>query len=143
MVKYDDAAWHYEGDFPANLSHEAGATHIGMFVAWCMLNGMAGDVHRDEPTSELNKLYMRELTPGQWFMHACDAKFTDEDVNDEGNAFAASYYALDKGQYLADYERTLGEDYPSLYHVPDNWHSYDRLAAVISQRYHDWTRLKT
>jgi len=39
-MKYDDASWHSEGDFPGDLRAEAGATHIGMFFAWLMLNGM-------------------------------------------------------------------------------------------------------
>ena len=33
-MKYDDASWHYEGAYPADLPPEAGATHIGMFLAW-------------------------------------------------------------------------------------------------------------
>ena len=31
--KYDDASWHYGGDFPKDLPIEAGATHTGMFLA--------------------------------------------------------------------------------------------------------------
>jgi hypothetical protein len=34
----------------------------------------------------------------------------------------------------------LGEALPSLYHVPDTWASYDRLAPVIAQRYDEWKR---
>jgi hypothetical protein len=33
-MKYDDASWHYGGDFPADLPREAGSTHIAMFLAW-------------------------------------------------------------------------------------------------------------
>src|SRR6266404_3538306 len=36
-MKYDDASWHYGGDFPEDLPREAGATHTGMFVAWALL----------------------------------------------------------------------------------------------------------
>ncbi|WP_265102660.1 hypothetical protein [Acinetobacter sp. 'aerobic (ED)'] len=36
-MKYDDASWHYGGDFPADLPQEAGATHIGMFLTWMLL----------------------------------------------------------------------------------------------------------
>jgi len=35
---------------------------------------------------------------------------------------------------------TPGEALPSLYHVPDTWASYDRLAPVIAQRYGEWKR---
>ncbi|WP_262497415.1 DUF7832 domain-containing protein [Pedobacter caeni] len=30
MAKYDDASWHYGGDFPKDLPQINGATHIGM-----------------------------------------------------------------------------------------------------------------
>lgn len=36
MAKYDDAAWHYNGDFPKDLPKENGATHIGMLLTWCI-----------------------------------------------------------------------------------------------------------
>ena len=31
-MKYDDASWHYGGDFPADLPQAAGATHIVMVI---------------------------------------------------------------------------------------------------------------
>jgi hypothetical protein len=111
-----------------------------MFLAWCVLHGMAGELHTDDLADELAKLRTRELTPGRWFVMACDAKFVDDDLNDEGNAFAAAYYALDRGLYLGDYDQALGQALPSLYHVPDTWDTYDRLAPVIAQRYDEWKR---
>ena len=41
-MKYDDASWHYGGDFPSELSSDAGATHIGMFVTWALLVDLGG-----------------------------------------------------------------------------------------------------
>ena len=35
-MKYDDASWHFGGDYPEDLPDENGATHIGMFLAWCI-----------------------------------------------------------------------------------------------------------
>jgi len=137
-MKYDDASWHYGGDFPQDLPDEAGATHIAMFVAWCVLNGMAGALHLEDFADDAERLRARACTPGTWFMNVCDGKFTDEDVNEEGNAFAASYYAYDgsnPSRYVSDYERVLGAGLPSLYHVPDTWTSYDLLAPVIVRRF--------
>ena len=111
-----------------------------MFLAWCVLHGMAGELHTDDQADELAELHARELTPGRWFVMTCDAQFVDDDPNDEGNAFAASYYALDRGLYLGDYDQILGQALPSLYHVPDTWDTYDRLAPVIAQRYDEWKR---
>ena len=39
-MKYDDWSWHSGREFPAGLPPEAGAIHIGMFVAWALLHGL-------------------------------------------------------------------------------------------------------
>lgn len=142
-LKYDDASWHYSGDFPSHLPSEAGATHIGMFVSWAILNGLGGTIHTEDFPAELAKLNNRELTPGAWFIGACDEKFTDEDLNAEGNAFAEAYFANDAGlktgsaNYLGDYEAAFpGLD--SLYRVPDTWDSYEKIAPIISRRILKW-----
>ena len=31
--------------FPQDLPPEAGATHTGIFIAWAMLSGLAGELH--------------------------------------------------------------------------------------------------
>jgi hypothetical protein len=139
-MKYDDASWHYEGDFPSELPQEAGATHIAMFVAWAALNGLVGDYHTVDAAEELALLRKREITPTDWFISVCDEKFTDEDLNAEGNAFARSYYGdrtglhTASGSYLADYE-AIFVDAPTLYHVDDSWGSFDAIAPVISKRF--------
>jgi hypothetical protein len=91
-VKYDDASWHSGGDFPADLPPEAGATHIAMFVAWALLHGLAGDIHIREFPEPLARLRERKITPGHFFLEACDGKFTDEDLSELGNRFAEHYY---------------------------------------------------
>jgi hypothetical protein len=109
-MKYDDASWHYGGEFPAKLPTEAGATHIGMFVAWALLSGLGGEIHIEECPEDIESLRSRTLTPGGFMMRYCDGKFTDEDLNEEGNNFASAYFDLEKGGYLADYEAILGAD---------------------------------
>lgn len=138
MVKYDDASWHYGGDFPDDLPDEAGATHTGMFVAWALLAGLAGELHVDDFAEDLEALKRREITPGAYFLRCCDGKFTDEDLNDEGNAFAAAYFEFETGQYLADYERTLAGELPTTYHVADTWENFDQLRPILDQRLREW-----
>jgi hypothetical protein len=135
-MKYDDASWHYGGDFPTDLPREAGATHIAMFLAWAVLNGLASDYHKVDSTAELAQLRAREVTPGAWFIRTCDEKFTDEDLSDEGNSFATVYYG-DGGSYLDDYSHTFPNG-SSLYHVEDSWVSFDALAPVIAGRLRAW-----
>jgi hypothetical protein len=141
-MKYDDASWHYGGDFPDDLPSEAGATHIGMFVAWCMMNGLAGSLHIDEFPDTLESLRSRQITPGQFIIEACDEKFTDEDLNDDGNAFASAYYDLQSGQYVNDYEATLASTLPTIYHTADSWDNYDKLAPIISRQFDLWKQGK-
>jgi hypothetical protein len=73
-------------------------------------------------------------------IEGCDERFTDEDLSDEGNAFAAFYYKSEEswGDYLDDYESTLGQKGRSLYHVADTWENYDLLAPVIRKRFETW-----
>jgi hypothetical protein len=139
-MKYDDASWHYGGDFPKELPPEAGATHIGMFVAWCLLNGVGGDLHVTELPDLLEGLKAKRLTPGAFFVKACDEKFTDEDLSLDGNEFAKGYYDAKEGEYICDYEAAVGAGLPSLYHVADTWENYDRLAPVIAKRYDAWRK---
>ena len=142
-MKYDDASWHYGGDFPTGLPPEAGATHIAMFVGWAVLNGLAGELHTTDAAAEFALLQRREVTPTQWFIQACDEKFTDEDLNDEGNSFASSYYAegaglhTAEGSYLADYCDTFPSA-KSLYEVEDCWASFDTLAPKLARRLEAW-----
>ena len=43
-----------------------------------------------------------------------------------------------KGQYLKDYEATLGNGLESLYHVKDSWENFDLLKPVLDRRLGDW-----
>jgi hypothetical protein len=137
-MKYDDASWHYGGNFPKDLPMEAGATHTGMFVAWALLSGLAGEIFINDFPNELEKLRSRECTPGQFFLSSCDGKFTNEDLNDIGNAFAQSYFDFKRGAYLKDYEGLLGKNLPTSYHVSDTWENFDRLRPVLDRRLAEW-----
>lgn len=132
-MKYDDASWHYGGDFPAGLPNSAGAIHIANFVAWAALNGLGG-----EDLEQVEQLRARTTTPTEWFIRNCDEKFTDEDLSSEGNLFAAEYYGSGSaGEYLADYERAF-PDIDDLYRAPAGWESYDVAAPVITRRWKRW-----
>jgi hypothetical protein len=52
----------------------------------------------------------RRMTPGRLFLRLCDGKLTDEDFNDEGNAFAQAYFEDVGHGYIADYQKYLGLD---------------------------------
>lgn len=139
-MKYDDASWHYGGDFPKDLPRQAGATHIGMFLAWMLLNGFAGDELAEEAEEDIAALRDRSITGARFLVRVLDEKLTDEDFSDEGNAFAIAYYQgeEDDSRYVDDYFEVFDVDESSLYGVPDTWENYDRLSGRISQRFSDW-----
>jgi hypothetical protein len=139
-MKYDDASWHYGGNFPGDLPPEAGATHTGLFLAWALLSGLAGNMHLSEFPEDLEKLRVRSITPGLFFLDLCDGKFTDDDLNEEGNAFAQAYFDFDHGLYLSDYDHVLSRGLPSQYHVADTWDNYEKLRPVLDKRLEEWRR---
>lgn len=137
-MKYDDASWHYGGDFPESLPPEAGATHAGMFLAWVVLSGLASDLHYEEFEQEVERLRARTVTPGAYLLEVCDEKLVDRDLSEEGNRFAQHYFVFETGRYLRDYEQTLATGLPTTYHVPDSWESYDKLRPLLDRRYEEW-----
>lgn len=128
--KYDDAAWHYSGDFPKELPQKAGATHIGMFVVWAILAGL----HSEDFAQEVDLLRARKMTPGQFIIEQCDEVFHSSMLNDEGNRFAAVYFASRDGNFLKDYEKELEDGIPTLYHVKDTWENFDKIKPVFDRR---------
>jgi hypothetical protein len=139
----DRADWHYGGNYPTDLPPENGGTHIGMFLAWAIHRGLEGDLHREESAAALAAVRDRKKTGRDFLFRECDERLWEEDLNDEGNAFAKAYYERDDAQgFIADYEATLGDDLPSLYHVADTWENFDRMAAVIDRRYAAWKKAR-
>jgi hypothetical protein len=109
-----------------------------MFVAWALLSGLSGAIHIDDFPDDIRVLRERVVTPGDFFLKACDGKFTDEDLSEEGNAFAQEYFDSESAKYLEDYEHALLQDLPSLYHVVDSWENFDRLKPFLDQRLEAW-----
>jgi hypothetical protein len=133
-MKYDDASWHYGGDFPSDLPAKAGATHIGMFVTWALLAGLENS---KDPLG-IETLKSKGLTPGEFVMNECDEKFVDAFLNTEGNEFAKYYYFSETGMFNNDYASTLASELPSIYHVGDSWTNYDKLKPIIDRRFAQW-----
>ncbi|QEL13753.1 DUF7832 domain-containing protein [Limnoglobus roseus] len=138
----DRADWHSGGDFSAELPSENGGTHIGMFLAWPILNGLQGEFHDEESSEDLEAVRGRTMTGRDFLFRSCDGKFWEEDLSEEGNKFAAAYYSGEGGQgygeYIKDYQGALAHSLPSVYHVEDSWANYDVIAPVIDWRFSEW-----
>jgi hypothetical protein len=141
IVKYDDASWHYGGTYPDDLPPEAAATHIGMFVAWCILKGMASREFLEDFGAEAKKLAKRTLTPGKLLL-VMDEKFVSDALSDEGNAFTLAYYQGKNhdARYYDDFFEAFDVDESTIYGVPDTWANYDSLAKRIARRYSGWVK---
>lgn len=129
-MKYDDASWHYGGEFPANSPDEFGATHIAMFLRWCFTKGWAGALHLEEEPEDTQKVIDGTLSATEFFMQYSDGKLTSDDFNDQGNAFAQKYYG-DDGLYLSDYAEHFGD---LMYVAPENAHDFGKFASMLESR---------
>ncbi|MDM1407611.1 hypothetical protein [Myroides sp. DF42-4-2] len=154
MTKYDDASWHYEGDFPADLPPEHGATHIGMLLTWCIQNDFFAQELSEELADEVQAVKNRSLTGTSFLLTHCDGKLMEEDLNEKGNAFIRDYYddetvfATKFQDYFSDYAQvfdiSINEEYldhNQLYRVENTWSNYDLLFPIIQERFAQWQSL--
>jgi hypothetical protein len=137
-MKYDDASWHTDGDFPADLPPAAAGTHSAMYVAWAFLSGLGGDIPKANFPELISRLQARLVTPGVFFIEGCRGKFLAEDLNDEGNAFTRAYFDFADGRFLQDYDATLGIGLDNIYRVADTWDNFDRLKPFLDARFREW-----
>ena len=155
MAKYDDASWHYGGDFPDDLPEENGATHIGMFLTWCIDNDLLSEEQIEDSEYEIESVKNRKMTGAEFLIDICDEKFTDYDLNDIGNEFATDYYedgtkfSKKHKNYFGDYaeifdikviDNNLDQD--SLYRIENSWTNYDLIKSRIDKRFSEWKEFK-
>jgi hypothetical protein len=136
-MKYDDASWHFGAENFGDLPEINAYTHTGTFLAWAILNGLAGEFHTEESPAEIKKLKSREITPAEFFRNNCDGKFTDEDLNDLGNRFAQSFF---EDNYFGVYIEAADpeEQFENIYEIPSSWETYDKVAAKVDQAFRLW-----
>ncbi len=135
MATIDRADWHYGGEFPSDLPREAGATHIGFFLAWALVRGHAGAAH-DDVADAVADVVARRMTGRQFLLRCCDEKLWPSDLDDEAAAFAAAYY---DASYIDDYVAVFSaEAATSVYAVADTWENFDRIAGVLDERFDVW-----
>jgi len=137
-VIYDRAEWHFKGDYPDDLPPQHGGTHIGIFFAWLVSQGLESEQLALVYSDELAAIRARHLSGREFLAKRRDGQLAEGDLNTVGNAFARSYY--DSEVYFKDYAEVLVRELPSLYHVDDTWENYDVMAARIDQRFAVWQK---
>ncbi len=129
-MAYDNASWHSDGDFPPNSPDEYGGTHIALFLKWCFRKGWAGDMHLEYEPEDTQKVMDGSMPATDYFFKYCDGKFSDQDLNEEGNRFAEKYYGED-GLYFDDFAELFAE---LMYEAPEEAYNYSKLEAVLDYR---------
>jgi hypothetical protein len=132
-MKYDDASWHFGGNFPKDSPPEYGGTHIAILLKWCFVKGWAGELHLEENIEDVNAVINGTKSATDFFFQWCDGKFTDEDLTDEGNAFIGPYY--DK-TYLSDYADLFAD---LMFVAPESKHEQEKLSELLEKRYKKFT----
>src|SRR2546425_4359007 len=105
-MPYDRADHDYSTeDEPLPKGHAA--THIGMFLAWAVLNGLESDFHWRYSKDHLAALRRREITGREFFEAACNGRVLGRGFKAGGKSFAGQYYSDDTGKsggYFAHYK---------------------------------------
>lgn len=136
-MKYDDASWHFGGNYPCDLPEKNAYTHIGMFLAWALLNNLGGKLHTQENPGDIERLQKHEITGADFLLKNCDGKFTDEDLNELGNKFAEWFY---ENEYFGLYVDSAdpGDQFETVYHIPDSWETYVKVASMLTEQFNIW-----
>jgi len=151
MTIYDDASWHYGGDFPDELPQKNSATHTGMFLNWCINNNLHSEELKKSHKDQIESLKKREITGADFVIDFLDGKFSEEDLNDFGNAFARDYYVDETdfadqfSSFATDYINIFDSiaeesdfEYETFYHIEDTYENYDLMKQIIDHRFLEW-----
>lgn len=139
-MKYDSAAWHYNGYFPKELPPEAGATHIGMFLAWAISKDLISDKHSENFNEDLESVRKREITGRDYLIKNCSSQLSEEDLSEIGQGFAFDFYCDDEGykEYIEIYDKTFCKKLASFYEVRDSWDNFDKIKVLIDKSFQKW-----
>lgn len=135
-MKYDDAEYYFL-NFETELPNENGGRHMGLFLEWAVLRGLASD----ELMTRSEALRRGETTGLELLFDHCDGKLWDSDLNDEGNAFAADAYerwCMD--DFIAAMNGTAESSDEEIFGAEVTPQRHDRVLWQWDRRYSDWLR---
>ena len=137
-MKYDDASWHF--DSTQKITDEErwniASAHIAVYLRCCFAQGWLGELHLEDESSRLDaqKVLTASMTATEFFITHCDCKFTDEDLNREGNAFTMYYFNRHYPEDLENKECINGE----LLSSTEDKYNYPKIKEIFDQRYAKW-----
>lgn len=135
---YDKAKYHYETIEEFGLPAEHACNPATFFLSWLIKNRLMSRRFERDGQSEL-ALYLAGRMPiNTLYYQRCDGCLMSDMLNDEGNAFAISYFDFQRGQYLQDYKTHLQKDLQSEFHVEYTPENERLIHTVIDKRYGEW-----
>jgi len=131
-MKYDDASWHTETVEAMDMPEDYSGVHIGLFLKWCFIQGWAGELWTvEEAPEDVQRVINGEMSGTAFLFQNCDGKFTDEDLNDKGNAFAKAYYGEDV-LYLSDLDAFAGD---MIFRASEEEYDFDGFSDMMEMAY--------
>ena len=130
----DDAETYFLNFESDGSPTEAGGTHIGMFLGWALLRGLAAPSLQ----AHLPALRSGAKTGRSLLFEHCDGKLQTADLSERANAFAAAYYGA---SYLNDYLRMFGlkdDPFDELAKVQDDRLAQESVCQRLDRRYSEW-----
>ncbi len=128
-----DACWHHADDGSPCGYHRC-AAYTGLFLAWGATRNLLSRDFKADYDAEIQALAERLLSPARFFQLCCDGLLVDEDLNRQGNAFAAHYLSLQPPSLPDDLQALLGNDAEPV----ASWHHYDLIRPHLDQRFAEW-----
>lgn len=136
-MKYDDAEYHFLAFTNPGTPIEWGGRVIALYVAWALSRGLTSERMADAKAD-----LQRGMAPVELLDSHCGGILLDEFLNEEGNAFTASYY---QHGYYEDVETVFDGEYAETGHpfddalsIADTPANLARIAALLDQRFAQW-----
>jgi hypothetical protein len=133
MAVYDKAKWHFEGDFPKQLSSYQAFVHIGLFLGWVLDRSLEGELLRQDFRDEVSDYRAGRISATR-LLQITDGVLDDQMLSLEASRFAEEYY---DAHYLCDYAR-LFPNHETTYHVPDTVGNARMVSELLDVRYDEW-----
>ncbi|MTG99142.1 MULTISPECIES: hypothetical protein [Myroides] len=149
IVKYDDYAWHHSGEFPVDLAYERGATHIGFFFTWCVINHLVSEEPFVAFKEDLEAVRKKRLSGASFLLDHFNGRLLSVFFNEMGNNFIEDYYedtgvfAKRVSNYLDDYIQTFHLKHPDrVYYIEDCWENYYDVEETLDHRFEQWQKTR-
>jgi predicted DNA-binding WGR domain protein len=140
-IIFDNASWHYGGDFPSDLDNHQAYIHTGLYIGWLLREGLFTSVFQKDNKEGISRFLHKDITAPDFYEKYMDGKFMSYELSDQGIAFTIYYFDTDfsRSMYINDLITILCKNISSVYYIKDNWQNFEIMADLINKRYQNWS----